>query len=64
MGREGENMEFKALRMNVKNCFSMQLKIKLYWQWNIEIYFALQENRGEERWKKGVIEWMVNWGKE
>ena len=51
-GRKGENMEFKALRMYVKHCFSMQLEIKLYRQWSIEIYFALQENRGERGWKK------------
>ena len=52
MGREGENMELKALRMNVKNCFGMQLKIKLYRQWSMEIYFALQENGGEWEGKK------------
>ena len=45
-------MELKVLRMNVKNCFRMQLKIKLYRQPSLEIYFALHENRGEEGWKK------------
>ena len=47
MEREGQNMQLKALRMNAKNCFSMQLENKLFRQWSIEIYFALLENKGE-----------------
>ena len=32
-GREGENLELKVLKMNVKNCFFMQLGNKIYRQW-------------------------------
>ena len=45
MGRgKGENVELKALKMNVKNCFYMQLGNKIYRQWDIEIYLSVQEN--------------------
>ena len=40
-------MELKVLKTNVKNCFYKQLRNKTYKQWSIEIYLALQENRGE-----------------
>ena len=47
-------MELKVLKMNVKSCFYMQLRNKIYRQWGTEIYLALQENRREmEKGKMG-----------
>ena len=40
-------MEFKVLKISVKNCFYKQLGNNVYRQWGIEIYLALQENRGD-----------------